>query len=85
MSDKELVGVKISEESIKLEGENIVGSALVSHKGKYGFLNIKVEGGYQLLPFLDKAIDKLEEIIPGDQTMLAATLKGAIRSIKVKI
>ena len=83
MGNEELVGVDVQEKSIKLEGDSLVGQAKLIHVGKIGSLEIAFKGKVEFLPFLDKAIDKLEEVIPGDQVAIANTLKSVIRSIKI--
>lgn len=85
MSDKELVGFDVQEKSLKIEDESLVGEAKAVHVGKIGSLEVSIKGKVEFLPFLDKAIDKLEEIVPGDQKAIAATLKNAIRMIKIKL
>jgi hypothetical protein len=82
---KELVGFDLAEKSLKLEDEALVGEAKAVHVGKIGSLEISIKGKVEFLPFLDKAIDKLEEVIPGDQKQIANTLKTVIRSIKIKL
>lgn len=83
--EKELKGLEIENEQIKLEGEDIVGSVDLVHQGKLGGLTISIKGNFKLIPLLDKGIDKLEQIIPGDQKAIAESLKGAIRLIKIKL
>ena len=48
------------------------------------FVRVTVEGGFQLLPLLSKLVDKVEEIIPGDQKVLAQMAKTALMNIKIK-
>lgn len=80
----EYKGFEIANESVRLEGESLVASADMVHQGKLGGIKIKVEGSFKFIPLVEKAIDKLEEIIPGDQKSIAETLKGAIKLIKIK-
>ena len=80
----ELKGLAIENEQVKLEGEDIVGSVDLVHQGKLGGVTINIKGNFKLIPLVEKGIDKLEEIIPGDQKGIAETLKLAVRSIKIK-
>lgn len=82
--EKELVGFKVEKPDIKLEGENLIGAVEANHVGKIGHIKIKVEGGFQFLPLVNKAVDKLEELIPGDQKAIAGMIKAAISQIKIK-
>lgn len=82
--EQKLVGVEIVSKSVKLEGENVVGAVAAQHVGKLGFVKITLEGGFQLLPLVGKGIDKLEELIPGDQKVLAQMAKTALMNIKIK-
>lgn len=81
---EKLVGVELTNKSIELEGENLVGKVGAQHVGKIGYLKINVEGGIQFKPLAYQAIDFVEQKIPGDQTAFAAIAKAAIDKIKIK-
>jgi len=83
--EKELKGLSVENESIKLDGEKLIGSVNLVHQGKLGGIVVKIEGNFSLIPLVEKAIDKLEEVIPGDQKSIAETLKAAIKLIKIKV
>lgn len=82
--EKQLVGFEVSEKSISLDGQDIVGKASAYHVGKIGSLKVSVEGKFEFIPFVNKAVDKLEELIPGDQKAIAEVLKATIANIKIK-
>lgn len=82
--EKQLVGVDLESKSLKLEGQDLVGEVSAKHVGKIGWVRVKLEGGIQFLPLVNKAVDKLEELIPGDQKSIAAALKLAVSNIKLK-
>lgn len=52
----------------------------VKHVGAHGYANL--EAGADALPTIAKFVDMIEKAIPGDQTVLAETLKAAISKIK---
>jgi hypothetical protein len=52
----------------------------ISHEGAHGFA--KLEAGADALPVLNKAIDKIEELVPGDQKQYAALLKVALSNLE---
>ena len=83
--ENELKGFEVANESIKLEGESLVGSVDFIHQGKLGGLKVNVEGNFKFIPLVEKAIDKIEAIIPGDQSAIAAMLKNAVKLIKIKL
>lgn len=83
--DKEYKGFEVENEKISIEGESVIGKVDLIHRGKIGGIKITVEGDAQFFPLVDKAIDKFEQIIPGDQTAVASMLKSALRSIKIKL
>ena len=80
---KELKGFAVENESIKVEGLDLVGNVDLVHVGKIGSIKVKIEGNFELIPMVHKAIDKLEELIPGDQKAMAEMLKNAIKLIKL--
>ena len=80
----EYKGLEIENPKVELKEENLVGSVDLVHEGKLGGLKIAISGHAKFMPALEKAIDKLEELIPGDQTAIASMLKTAVRSIKIK-
>ncbi len=82
--DKKLVGFEVVGQSIALEGQDVVGSIAAQHVGKLGSLKVSVEGKFEFIPLINKGIDKLEELIPGDQKGIAAMLKTAVSQIKIK-
>ena len=82
--EKEYKGFEVENESIAIEGESVVGKVDLVHQGKIGGIKITIEGKAEFFPLVDKAIDKLEQIIPGDQTDVTSMLKTALRSIKIK-
>ena len=84
MSEKKLVGFEVVDESIALEDESLVGKVAVNHVGKLGSVKLTLEGKFELLPLVYAGIDKLEAIIPGDQTLFASMAKEAISKIKIK-
>lgn len=53
----------------------------VEHVGKIGYANLEVGGDAK--PFLNKVIDKIEELIPGDQKQYAALLKLALEKVEL--
>lgn len=77
-------GLEIENESVSLEGESLVAKADLVHEGKLGGIKISIVGHAKFIPAIEKGIDKLEEIIPGDQSAIAAMLKTAVRNIKIK-
>lgn len=81
---KELVGLEVVEKSVALEGQDLVGKVAAQHVGKIGSLKVSVEGKFGFLPLVNAGIDKLEELIPGDQKAIAAMLKSAVAQIKIK-
>ena len=83
-TQEQLVGFKVEKPEVKLEGENLLGSVEANHVGKIGFVKVKVDAGFQFLPLVNKAVDKLEELIPGDQKAIAGMIKAAISQIKIK-
>lgn len=83
--NEKLVGIEVKPGKIELAGESVVGSVVATHRGKIGGFKLTLEGDLMLLPMLDKAIDKLEEIIPGDQKFIAGTIKTLVRNIKFKL
>lgn len=84
MSEKKLVGLEIADESISLEDQNLVGKASLNHVGKLGSVKLTIEGKFELLPLVNAGIDKLEALIPGDQSFFAAMAKEAVSKIKIK-
>lgn len=80
----EYKGIEIENPKVELKDENLVGSVDLVHEGKIGGLKVSISGHAKFMPALEKAIDKLEEIIPGDQKAIAEMLKTAIKSIKIK-
>lgn len=82
---QELVGLEVVEKSVALEGQDLVAKVAAQHVGKIGSLKVSVEGKFEFLSLVNKAIDKIEEIIPGDQKAVASLLKGAISQIKIKL
>lgn len=81
--EPELKGFEIENKSVKVEGQDVVGSVDLVHVGKIGSLKVNIEGKFQLIPLVEKGIDKLEAIIPGDQKAMAEMLKNAIKLIKL--
>lgn len=53
----------------------------VKHVGSDGFATL--EAGINAKPFLNKVIDKIEELIPGDQKQYAALLKLALDKVEL--
>ena len=84
MEKQELVGIEVTEKSVKLEGQDVVGSVTAQHVGKIGSLEITLKGKFQFLPLVNKGIDWVEKIIPGDQTIFATMAKEAVSKIKIK-
>lgn len=84
MPEKDLVGIEVESKSITLEGDNLVGKVAAKHVGKIGYLKLSIEGGIEFKPLAYKAIDFVEQKIPGDQTAFAAIAKAAIDKIKIK-
>jgi hypothetical protein len=72
--DNELVAADVD---VKFEGGKVKVS--VNHVGKHG--GAKLEAYAEAKPFLDKAIDEIEKLVPGDQKIMAATLKAAIANL----
>jgi hypothetical protein len=83
--EKQLVGIEVTDKTLKLEGQDLIGVLNAQHVGKVGSLKLTVEGKFELLPFVNTAIDKLEELIPGDQKMIAGLLKSAVAQIKITL
>lgn len=81
---KKNVGIEIVDEQIKLEGQDVVGKVAAQHVGKYGSLKLTLEGKFEFIPLVNKAIDQIEKIIPGDQSAVAEMLKLAVSKIKIK-
>lgn len=77
-AEKKLVGVEVVAPAVKLEGQDVLGSVGLQHVGKIGWVKLKLEGAISAKPLLFKAIDKVEEWIPGDQKIIAAGAKAAI-------
>lgn len=82
--EKEYKGLEVENPSLVLKEENLVGAVELVHQGKIGGIKIKIEGKAKFIPMVEKAIDKLEEIIPGDQKAVAEMLKAAVKNIKIK-
>lgn len=82
--EKEYKGLEIENPSLALKEENLVGALELVHQGKIGGIKIKIEGQAKFIPMVEKAIDKLEEIIPGDQKAVAEMLKAAVKNLKIK-
>jgi lipase chaperone LimK len=83
--EKALVGIEVTEKSVKLEGQDLVGAVSAHHVGKIGSLKVSFEGRFEFLPLANKAIDKLEELVPGDQKAIAQILKSTLASIKITL
>jgi len=81
---KELVGFEISEKSVNLEGQELVGKISAIHVGKIGSLELSLKGKFEFIPLVNSGLDKLEEIIPGDQKAIFAIIKTGIANIKIK-
>lgn len=84
MPEKQLVGIEVVDKSLSLEGQDVVGKIAVEHVGKVGSLKLSFEGKIEFLPLVGKLIDKIEELIPGDQKALAAIAKDSLSKIKIK-
>lgn len=84
MENKKLVGLDIQDESIALEGQDLVGKVSAVHQGKIGSMKLTIEGKLEFLPLVNKGIDLLEQVIPGDQKAVAEMLKTAVANIKIK-
>lgn len=82
--EKEYKGLEIENPSLALKEENLEGALDLVHQGKIGGIKIRIEGHAKFIPMVEKAIDKLEEIIPGDQKAVAEMLKTAVKNIKIK-
>lgn len=76
MSDQKLVKADI-DFNFK-DGQAVV---TVKHVGADGYATL--EAGLDAKPFLNKVIDKIEELIPGDQKQYAALLKLALDKIDI--
>ena len=76
------IGLELTEKDIDLVDGNLVASGAVTHQGQYGYLKLRLEGSFSLKPFIHKAIDWLEEKVPGDQTVIATILKTSVDNIK---
>lgn len=83
-NEKELVGFEVVDQSVKLEGQDLAASISAQHVGKLGSLKVSLEGKIEFLPLVNKAIDKLEELIPGDQKVIASIIKDQVAKIKIK-
>jgi len=91
--NKDLVGIKLVDKSIDLEGQDIVGKVALAHVGKLGKLKLTLEGSFELMPLANKAIDSsvdfIEKKIPGDQTFMAEgfkiTLKNGLKTLLDKV
>lgn len=77
-------GLEVENPKIELINEDFVGSVNLVHVGKIGGIKINISGHAKFFPILEKAVDKLEEMIPGDQKAIAEMLKSALKSIKIK-
>ena len=73
---EELKGAEID---FDLKGGKVI--VKVEHVGKHGYA--KLEAGADAKPFLEKAIDKVEELIPGDQKAIAQALKLALSKVEL--
>lgn len=82
--EKKMVGVEVVDKSIGLEGQDIAGRVAVQHVGKIGSVKLTIEGKFEFLPLINKGIDQIEKMIPGDQTLFATMAKEAISKIKIK-
>lgn len=76
------IGFEISKPDIDLVNGEVIGSVSGKHVGQLGELEISIKGKFSALPFINKGIDFIEKKIPGDQSVLAASLKGLVASIK---
>jgi hypothetical protein len=81
--EKKLVGVEIEEKSIEIKDSQLVGKIALKHQGKIGGLKITLEGDVSAVPFINKGIDWLESVIPGDQKAWAQLAKEAVAKIKL--
>lgn len=80
----EYKGLAIENEKVELVDENIVASVDLVHEGKIGGLKVNVSGHFKFLPLVNTLVDKLEELIPGDQKVIASIIKDQIAKIKIK-
>lgn len=84
VAEKKLVGFEVVDQSVALDGQDVVGKVSAQHVGKMGSLKVTLEGKFEFLPLVNKGIDKLEELIPGDQKVIASILKDQVAKIKIK-
>lgn len=82
MAGAGLVGAEVQDLDIKFVGGQVEVSGKVVHQGKIGGAEIAVKANLDSKPFLFAAVDKLEELIPGDQKAIAVMLKGLIENAK---
>lgn len=73
---KELKGADVD---FDIKGGQVI--VKVEHVGSQGYA--KLEAGVDALPFLNKAIDKIEELIPGDQKAIAQSLKLILSKVEL--
>lgn len=83
-AEKKMVGVEIVGKSLSLEGQDVVGSIAAQHVGKIGSVKLTLEGKLEFLPLVNKGIDAIEKLIPGDQTLFANMAKEAVSKLKIK-
>jgi ethanolamine utilization microcompartment shell protein EutS len=85
MSEQELVGVEAKDLKFDIEGGHAVISGTVEHVGKVGSVEIALKAKLNATPVINKVVDAIEEVVPGDQKALAEMLKVKIIEVLSKI
>jgi ethanolamine utilization microcompartment shell protein EutS len=85
MSEQELVGVEAKDLKFDIEGVHAVISGTVEHVGKVGSVEIALKAKLNATPVINKVVDAIEEVVPGDQKALAEMLKVKIIEVLSKI
>ena len=76
--DNENKELKGAEFDFDFKGGKVI--VKVEHVGAHGYA--KLEAGADAKPFLNKAIDEIEKLIPGDQKQYAELLKIALEKVE---
>jgi hypothetical protein len=82
---QELVGVDAKDLKFDIEGGFAVVSGTVEHVGKIGSVEVAIKAKLNASPVINKVVDVIEQVIPGDQKDLAEELKVKIKEVLEKL
>lgn len=85
MSDKKAVEAEFKDFKFEIEGGKAVVSGEASVKHELVELEIPVKLKVSTAPIVDKVVDIIEEVIPGDQKALGEILKAKIKEALEKL